>query len=197
MGHNCRVCGVILNDDNWYPSYQKSGNYICNECHKERSYSWAKNNPKKTKIIWTRNHRKNGHLPFYDNKECPQYLGIHIAERMLRHLFNDVEVMPYGNKGYDIICNKGKRIDSKCSCVNDGRNRWTFNINHNIIADYFICLVFDNREYFNPLHIWLIPGYVLNHLSTASISQSTIHKWDEYELPIDEVSICCDTIRGK
>ena len=28
----CRVCDAELNYDNWHPSSQKQGNYICKEC---------------------------------------------------------------------------------------------------------------------------------------------------------------------
>lgn len=31
----CRICDVELDDENWYPSYLKNGNYICKECVKE------------------------------------------------------------------------------------------------------------------------------------------------------------------
>lgn len=30
--HKCRVCGHVLDDDNWYRSLQKIGSYICKEC---------------------------------------------------------------------------------------------------------------------------------------------------------------------
>ncbi len=33
----CRVCGVELNDNNWYPSCKKKCDYICIECCKIRT----------------------------------------------------------------------------------------------------------------------------------------------------------------
>lgn len=124
------------------------------------------------------------------------FLGVHIAERVLSYVFKDVEVMPYGNPGYDFTCNKGKLIDAKSSCIRkDGS--WMFSIRRNIVADFFICLAFDNRKDLTPLHAWMIPGNKLNHLKTTSISQSTIHKWDEYRLDLSKISACCDEIRGE
>ena len=221
----CRVCEVELNDDNWYPSYQKGGSCICKECNREyyglyseanrnkidaqnslyraanrdkineRECLWRINNLEKAKASSTKNHRDNGVLSMNENKECSAYLGVHINERMLRHLFNDVEVMPYGNPGYDFICNHGKKIDGKSSCLHKN-GCWSFAIKHNTTADYFLLVAYDNRKDLNPLHIWLIPGHVLNHLTCTTISPSTIDKWAEYEQDISEVIICCEEIRN-
>ena len=210
MIRNCRLCSVELNDDNWSHSRQKKGDYICNRCKKEtrdlyyetnrdelnaQARTKYKNNPEKAKAKSEKAHRKEGHLPMSKNKDCPVYLGVYRAERLLKFIFDDVEVMPYGNKGYDLVCNRGMKVDSKSSCIRKTRNGWTFGINHNTIADYFACIAFDNRADLNPLHFWLIPGHVLNHLTTATISQSKINKWEEYERPIGELISCCNTIR--
>lgn len=93
-----------------------------------------------------------------DNKKCANYLGIHIAERLLSKIFEDVKRMPYANRGYDFICKRGFKIDVKSSCLSKNRNNWNFHIDNNQIADYFLLLAFDNREDLNPLHIWLIRG---------------------------------------
>jgi len=206
MAHNCRVCGDELTDDNWKSSGLKKYDYICKKCTQEYNCSWREENPEyyclykeanpeKAKVRRTRSNRQAGHLPMSKNKECPSYLGVHVNEGLLKQYFDDVEVMPYGNPGYDFICNNGWKIDGKSSCLNkDGG--WAFTIRHNTIADYFFLVAYDNREDLNPLHIWLIPGHVLNHLSGAYISLSTIDKWSEYEQPIDELIICCDTIKS-
>ena len=131
-----------------------------------------------------------------ENKECSAYLGVYRTERLLRHLFNDVEVMPYGHKGYDFICNNGWKVDAKSSCIRKNRNDWVFNINYNTEADYFFCVAYDNRQDLNIIHVWMLPGDKFNHLTTASISKSTIHKWDEYKKSIDDVVLCCDEIRA-
>ena len=101
-----------------------------------------------------------------NNKSCSQYLGIHIAERILSHIFHNVEQMPYNNPGYDLICGNGYKIDVKSVChVKDIPNKWNFPIRRNKIPDYFLCLAFDNREDLNPKHIWLIPGHIINNKS--------------------------------
>ena len=193
--HECRVCRDVLTNENWSPSFQKKGDSICKECHTKNVRLYQKNNPDKVKAVYERCHKNNGGLPMGKNKDCPSYLGVHVAELLLRHLYNDVEVMPYGTPGYDIICNKGMKIDVKSGCIIKNRHGWMFHINHNIIADYFICVAFDNREDLNPLHIWLIPGHVLNHLTGASISPSSVHRWNAYKQNIGEALACCDSIK--
>lgn len=190
----CSVCGVSLCNENWFSSVQKAHRRICKKCHGERSRAWEKANPDKIKAIWTRSHRKRGQRSMSKNKDCSQYLGVYISERVLQHTFKDVEVMPYGNPGYDFVCNKGMKIDVKSACM-ETSSRWMFHINHNTIADYFLCLAFNNRNKLNPLHIWLLPGSKFNHLGNTSIYVGTIHKWDEYKLDISKVVSCCNMIK--
>ena len=186
MAHNCRVCGDELTDDNWKSSRLKKGDYICKKCNKEKNRLYREANPEKAKA---------GQLSMSENKECAAYLGVYVNERLLKHLFNDVEVMPYGNKGYDFVCGKGYKVDGKSSCLRkDGC--WAFYINQNTTSDYFLLVAYDNRKDLNPLHIWLIPGHVLNNLTCTSISESTLEKWAEYEKPINEVISCCNTIKS-
>ena len=192
----CRVCGIELNDETWFPSDRKKNIHICKSCRYKRRKQWVKANPNRAKILWTRNSRKRGYQPFNENKECPAFLGVHITEEVLSRVFKNVQRMPYGNPGYDFICNKGKRIDVKSSCKSKTRNNWIFTIRHNTIADYFLCLAFDNREDLNPLYVWLLPGNKLNHLKSTTISQSSIHKWDGYILDISKVITCCNTARS-
>ena len=149
-----------------------------------------KANPDKAKANGTRASRKKGCLSMSENKECTLYLGVYRVERLLKHFFNDVEMMPFGNKGYDAICNKGKKVDAKSSCIQKNGNGWTFHIKHNTIADYFWCVALDNRKNLTIIHIWMLPGDKFSHLSGVSISPSTIDKWSEYEKSIDEAIIC-------
>ena len=140
----------------------------------------------------------HGAKPASENKQCPIFLGVHVAERVLSKVFKNVEQMPYGHKGFDFRCNKGKQIDVKSSCAQTRDNqsdRWGFQIRRNQIADYFLCLAFDNREDLNPLHIWLIPGHIINHVTRTSISESTLSKWDEYKLDINKVAACWDSMK--
>jgi len=36
MTHNCRVCGIELTNDNWYPSYKLNRMYVCKTCEYHR-----------------------------------------------------------------------------------------------------------------------------------------------------------------
>ena len=193
----CSVCEVELNDENWYPSHQKSGRRICIECKREQDRLYREENQEKIKENNAIYSRKIGHLPMSENKECSLYLGVHFNERVLRHIYNDVEVMPFGNIGYDFVCNHGKKIDAKSSCIRKGRNRWMFTIRKNTITDYFLCVAYDNIDDLNPMHVWLIPGHVVNHLVGLSISKSALHKWAEYEQDLSKLIICCDKIKSE
>ena len=129
------------------------------------------------------------------NKLSSNYLGITCAEKVLEKVFKNIEKMPFGNPGYDFICNNGFLVDSKSACKNK-QNEWHFVINKNKTADYFALLAFDNRESINPLYFWLIPGNIVNDKITISISKSTINKWDEYKQSINKVIKCCDILKG-
>ena len=192
----CKVCGVKLIDENWQPSYQKKHDHICKKCECERTRQWRKANPEKAKAISTRNNRKRGKQPMNENKKCASYLGVYVAERVLSHVFKNVQQMPYGNPGYDFICNKGYMVDVKSSCLHRD-NTWLFHIDHNAIADYFLCLAFDNRQDLNPLHVWLIPGCDINDHISVSISKPTVGKWQQYERSVDQVTTCCNTMKRK
>ena len=131
-----------------------------------------------------------------NNKDCPGFLGS-IAEEVLSYVYTNVERMGWGNPGYDFICGKGHKIDVKSSVLTAKRpNLWEFRINNNKIADYFLCLAFDNRDNLNPQHIWLLPGKIVNNKVGTSISKSTISKWSEYEQPLDKVISCCDIMKN-
>ena len=205
----CRVCGVELNDENWYPSYQKTNQRICKTCHNEelrqrwrvnpekarmQDEQWRKANPEKMKAYRTRYRRKQGHQPFNENKRCSLFLGVYVAERVLSHVFKNVQRMPMNNPGYDLICGRGYKVDVKSSCKRKNRNGWLFCPDHNTIADYFLCLAFDNREDLNPLHVWLIPGEKINHRGSVGISPATLHKWDAYRLDISKIVACCNIL---
>jgi hypothetical protein len=133
------------------------------------------------------------------NRGCSSFLGVYIAERVLSKVFNDVETMPYGHSGYDFICNKGKKIDVKSACARHRSNtniNWVFHIRKNKIADYFLCIAFDNREDLNPIKMWMIPGNILNHLTHTSIGNRTMSKWEEYEMDITKTYECCEQMKG-
>lgn len=194
----CIKCGDVLNDDNWYPSNKTNRMYICKSCTNTQTSEWRMANPEKYLAVRLRSSKKQGNVPMGERRDCPAFLGIHVAERVLSHVFKNVKRTPYNNKGFDFICNRGMKIDVKSSCTRMLHNRsnlWQFCIANNEIADYFILIAFDNREDITPLHIWMMPGNGVNHLSTLSISESTIHKWDEYRLDINKVVACCDAMK--
>lgn len=183
MTSNCQKCGIELTEENWYASQQKKNYYICKRCSNEKGRKSA-----------IKSERRKGVQPFDENPNCAQYLGVHVAERVLSHVFKDVKRMPMNNPGYDVICNQDKLVDVKSSCTQGGGG-WSFRIRQNTVADFFLCIAFDNRENLNPLHVWMIPGSTVNHLTGLSISESTHHKWDEYRLDTSKIAECCDSIR--
>lgn len=130
-----------------------------------------------------------------NNKTCAAWLGIR-AEIILANLFKKVKKMTYSNPGFDFLCGKGYKIDVKCSCLTVKYKAWKFNINHNKIADFFLCLALNNRDDLDPFHIWLIPGDVINQFSGLTISESTLDKWSEYEQSLDKVIQCCDMMKN-
>lgn len=199
MNKTCKRCGCVLTDDNWYPSYQKTSHYLCKHCEKERMRVWRKENQDRSCYYASKYRYRNGGLSMSDNKRCSAYLGIRVAERVLKHVFKDVNMMPRNNIGFDFSCNKGKKVDVKSSCLRrtNGKlfDRWEFGINYNTVADFFLCIAFDDREKLNPLHIWLLPSEDFYKNSVASIGVSTLQKWSDYELDINKVVNCCDFMR--
>lgn len=146
---------------------------------------------------------KNINKSMDKNKTCTLYLGVYIAERILSNYFENITKMSPGNKGYDFICKNGYKIDVKSSCINEkiisnkSYYSWYFIIKRNKSADYFLCLAFDNRNDLNPLHIWLIPGDVVNDKICLTISNSklSMNKWSKYEKSIDEVVNKCNVFK--
>jgi hypothetical protein len=170
--------------------YRKTNNHIVIDV--ECSYDVDINHVK----IYTYWYKTSGCvLGCENNKDCPTWLG-NKAEIVLMSMFKKVEKMPTMNPGFDFLCGKGYKIDAKSACLTKNRaNSWIFRIRYNKIADFFLCLAFDNRKDLNPLHIWLIPRDKVSHLSCLQISETTLSKWIDYEKPCDKVLSCCDTLK--
>jgi hypothetical protein len=199
MNNMCRVCDIVLTEDNWYKSLSKINCRICKKCDKIKGKKWKDANRERYNTNERNRRYENGGKSMVENKKCASYLGCHVAERVLSKVFKGIEVMPRSNPGYDFICNKGKKIDVKSGCIKQTNAAntmgWQFHIERNQIADYFLCLAFDNRDDLNPLHTWLLPAEKFNHLTSATISTNTVNKWGEYRMDINKVVECCDTLR--
>lgn len=144
---------------------------------------------------WNRDH---GVLPMSENKSCSSFLGIHVAEQVLSKVFKNVKIMPPNNPGYDFICNKGMKIDVKSACTKHRKHHspsWPFTIKRNITADYFLCIAFNNRKDLKPIHLWLIPMNIIYNKYHISIAETTLQKWEEYELDITKTLQCCDEMK--
>lgn len=131
----CTRCNTWLPEDNFYR--YKTGRYktYCRKCLADYER--------------TRSHLAGKKKPINEATESASYLGVYIAETVLSTFFDNMQRMPYGNQGYDFICGKGFKIDVKTSCLVYRQNRtpkWEFCFNRNKIADYFLCLGFDNRK---------------------------------------------------
>jgi len=144
---------------------------------------------------------------FKKNRNCGMYLGCNVAERILGHVFKEVQRMSIKNKGFDFICNKGYKIDSKASCLRKN-NTYGFHIKYNKIADYFLLIGFDNRNDLNPKHIWLIKSdevirryRKLNDFETLTIlnNSNDLSKFSKYELAdkLKKTIECCDELKNK
>lgn len=193
--YKCNTCG-FKGTREYFPTSSKTQ---CKKCKNSYARRWyAVNAISRREYGRQLRYKNNGVKPMSENKNCAYFLGVHVAERILAHVFNDVIKMPLKNPGYDLICNKGKKIDVKSACLQNMKRsnpRWYFNIKQNKIADYFLCLAFDNRSDLNPLYMWLLPGHEFNTILNASIGITTINKWDKYALDINNVKACCDMVR--
>jgi len=116
--------------------------------------------------------------PLSENKDCESYFGVYVVEHILNKflptIFDYVEYMKYGNRGFDFICKDPKKefidrypqlklkrgieykIQSTARCLDFGTDYFHFPIMHNDIAEYFIFSAWDNRDNLNLLHIWMI-----------------------------------------
>jgi len=76
---------------------------------------------------------------------------------------------------------------------------WGFSIQKNQVADYFLCLAFDNRESLEPQHVWLIPSGPIQNLLNIRISEKpeSLAKWSKYERPLNKVILSCCKLKGE
>ncbi len=96
--------------------------------------------------------------PMSENEDCESYFGVYIGENYISKLFENPIRMPPNNPGFDWICKNGKKIQCEARCLHyiDGVFGWSFTIDYNNMADYFILSGWNNRESLEPIHIWMI-----------------------------------------
>ena len=185
----CRKCGCdLIIGKNITQNMLTRRQYTCRSCRRDQQREYRREYC----------HRTGLQQPMNENKRCSAFLGVYVAERVLSHVFKHVEQMPYGNPGFDFRCGRNYMIDVKSSCRRHHKDRadsWMFAIRNNQIAEYFLCLAFDNRNDINPEHIWLIPANQINDHASVNITESRLSKWDEYKLDINKVSACCNIMK--
>lgn len=93
--------------------------------------------------------------PISENRKDPRFIGLYIAENSILKLFEGSQKMKCGNHGYDIVCNKGYKIEVKAATLTR-QNTLSFHIARNKIADYFILIGFNNIIELRPLYLWII-----------------------------------------
>jgi hypothetical protein len=180
----CRDCGCELTDENWLTAYQLRNRAQCKACKNLYEKQWRVDNPDKAHKRDARLRRNKGIPKLENSLTCPSFLGVHLAENMVSEVFNEAKMMPYGHKGFDMICPKGKTVDVKSACAGEyrGTRRWIFHIKENKVPDYFMCVAYDSRDEQNVEHVWFIPGNTINHLKGLCISESTMERMDSYKL---------------
>lgn len=180
------------------PPEKKNHSNICNDCTKLYHEEYRKQHPH---AVTDWKHRTGRTIPHNENKNCPQYLGSHVAERLLALYFGDVKRMPITFPGYDFLCPNGYKIDVKASTLQHHKRKtsstWSFHIGKNTIADYFMCLAFNNRDSLEPQHLWLIPGNIVNHLTAVEMypTEYSLNKWSKYEKDLTKVFECCKILK--
>lgn len=209
----CCKCGKDRVNRSWHRFKDEKGiwdgiSYLCDKCNVDR---WAQNKGYKDFADYSRerNWNKGISSPMSENEDCCMYLGIHIAERILSKIFENVMRMPINNRGYDFICKKGYKIDVKSATLVNRPNSnryWSFHINHNDIADYFLLIGFDDRENLEPMHIWLFkkdemmrgkPFYMRTSFLITD-DPITLEIFGVWELTdkLEKMKECCDNLKN-
>lgn len=102
------------------------------------------------------------YIPYFEDPDCPRY-KIYIRE-YLESIF-DIERLPYKGayrkKLVDFIMSlDGKKLKVKhlvsCMCDSSIGAFWKYIIEHNKEADAFLLMAFNDREYLELQHMWLI-----------------------------------------
>lgn len=220
-----KICPQCKNEkeltEYYFLKYKNNYSYWCKECIRKRQREYnktekeklrkqrynkeyrEKNREKLNKKRREYNYKNSNQKPMSKNKKCSQFLGIYVAENVLSKVFKNVEKMPWTNPKFDFICNRGYKIDVKSSSLSFNRANpyWHFNIYKNVIADYFLCIGFDNRNNLNPLKLWLIPSSKVNKKVTITMTNTKkgLKKWKEFEIleKLEDVKNICTLFKSK
>lgn len=201
----CPKCSKLKDETKFCKNRTKNDRLStwCRECTKEYNVIHRNDRHKyyvinREKILKYQKDYKytHGMQPMSKKKDCSCFLGIYVAEGLVSKYFKNPIRMPRNNPGYDFVCSNGFKIDVKSSVLTKN-NGWEFNILENKTANYFLCLAYDTRIDINLRHVWLFPCAVVNHMRVISSTQSRIAKWSQYEQPIGDMKVCCDTLKDK
>jgi hypothetical protein len=127
--------------------------------------------------------------PYKENRTDNRFLGVYIGENAIHKIHEGSERKKLNNKGYDIICQKGYKIDVKTTTLSR-YNTYVFDISENKTADYFVMIGFNNIIDLKPLHIWIIrgnekldTGRIVNDLNKLIIVNEPLYisKYEKYE----------------
>lgn len=97
-------------------------------------------------------------LPKEFNKDCSKWFGEFITQDRVMKTFEHAIPAPPNNPNFDWTCKDGKKVEHKGSCLlyePKKTPRLKFYLDYNNIADYFVLSAWDNREYLNPIYIWI------------------------------------------
>lgn len=126
--------------------------------------------------------------PARENPDCANWLG-DFAEDVLFDAFGAVQKMPKNFVGYDFICRNGYKIDAKSCCYSEKYDRWKFDIRGNDIADYIICIGFDNRRSLEPVRVWIIPNAEFRCKTGITIHSKS--GYNKYMIDINNIRNVC------
>jgi len=197
----CPKCKMVKDESEFYKNVSnKDGlDSWCKVCRREANKKNYNSN-RERRIEYGREYRyKHGAKPMSENKECAQYLGCYINERILKHVMPNAILMNYANPGYDLVCGKGYLVDAKAATLHYPKNQsphWCFMIRKNTTPDYFLLTAYKDRESLDICHMWLIPGDAINDKVGVTISLSGIHKWDEYQIDHTDALTCVTQLKA-
>lgn len=191
----CSRCNIVKDEIEFYKDRARYDGLqsCCKDCSTEMNKTYRENNRENFNKRVREHYYKHGSKPMSENKECAQYLGCHITERILKHVMPNAVLMDNNNPGFDLVCGKGFLVDAKSSTLRYEKNKrpyWQFHIRYNKTPDYFMLVAYKDRESLEICHMWLVPGDVINDKVNVSIYLSNIHKWDEYKISHTDALSC-------